>query len=68
MNNTNILSYVPLSSSVNPSFWNKLSELKLNVYKLDESCQYIWGFYNVPNTTNLNCVEVDSTSFNMYVF
>lgn len=63
----NTLLFIPLSSSVTPSFWNKLSELKLNVYKLDESCQQIWGFYTVPNTTNLNFLEVDSTSFNMYV-
>lgn len=59
-------SFTPFYSSVNPSFWNKLSELKLNVYKLDESCRNIWGFYSIPNTGRLSFIEVDSTSFNKY--
>lgn len=59
------LSFIQISSSVNPSFWNKLSELKLNVYKLDESTKNIWGSYTIPNNSGLTYIEVDSTSFNL---
>lgn len=61
------LSYVPLTSSVNPSFWSKLSELKLDIYKLNEAEQHnIWGYRELINNPNcpLSLVEVDSTSFN----
>lgn len=59
------VSFVQITSSVNPSFWNKLSELKLDIFKLDESSRKIWGFYTIPNISGLTHVEVDSTSFNM---
>ncbi|XP_056645877.1 ubiquitin-like modifier-activating enzyme ATG7 isoform X1 [Diorhabda sublineata] len=60
------LSYVPLSSSVNPSFWSKLTELKLDIYKLNEVEQHIWGYSELINNPNcpLSLVEIDSTSFN----
>lgn len=61
---TSLLTYVQLSSSVNPSFWNKLSDLKLNVYKLDETQKDIWGFFNMINSSAA-FIEVDSSSFNM---
>nr|CAH7738038.1 unnamed protein product [Callosobruchus chinensis] len=63
---SNNLSYVQISSCVNPSFWNKLSELKLDVYKLDVSQQRIWGYYTIINSSGcpITIIEVDSTSFN----
>ncbi|CAG9815585.1 unnamed protein product [Phaedon cochleariae] len=67
------LSYVQLSSSINPSFWNKLSELKLDVFKLNEDGKDIWGYFpiTVLIVSSTNCatpfLEVDSTSFNSEV-
>lgn len=60
------LEFVPFMSSVNPSFWNKLSEIKLNIDKLDENVHEIWGYFTNLNTgTNFPAIaEVDSTSFN----
>nr|CAI5821254.1 unnamed protein product [Callosobruchus analis] len=52
------LSYMQISSCVNPSFWNKLSELKLDVYKLDISQQQIWGYYTIINS--LGCLEFNA--------
>lgn len=60
------LSYVPLNSSVNPSFWSKLSELKIDVYKSNEIDVVIWGYSRLIENANLptSLLEVDSTSFN----
>ncbi|CAH0554782.1 unnamed protein product [Brassicogethes aeneus] len=61
----NNLTYVQLSSCVNPSFWNKLTELKLNVDKLDEASRNIWGYFTNLNKDCVNSIlEVDSTSYN----
>ncbi|KAJ8932784.1 hypothetical protein NQ314_014488 [Rhamnusium bicolor] len=64
---TQQLSYVQLSSSINPSFWNKFTELKLNLDKLDETQHSIWGYFSII-LANKECtvpvLEVDSTSFN----
>ena len=40
-----VLQYVPFSSMVEPGFWHKLSENKLNVYGLDDKPRQIKGFY-----------------------
>ncbi|KAL8594890.1 hypothetical protein ACOMHN_038453 [Nucella lapillus] len=40
-----VLQYVPFSSMIEPGFWHKLSENKLNVYGLDEEPKPIKGFY-----------------------
>ncbi|KAJ8918579.1 hypothetical protein NQ315_013084 [Exocentrus adspersus] len=59
------LTYVQLSTSINPSFWNKFTEIKLEVDKLGEIEHHIWGYYNViPQKHGINLLEVDSTSFN----
>jgi ubiquitin-like modifier-activating enzyme ATG7 len=59
------LQFVPVSSFVQPSFWNKLYELKINIDKLDESERDICGFFaNTSSTWTTHIVEVDSTSFN----
>ncbi|KAG5877148.1 hypothetical protein JTB14_035918 [Gonioctena quinquepunctata] len=61
------LSYVSLNSSINPSFWNKLSELKLDVYKLDEEEKHVWGYFTIicNKVCPMTVLEVDSTSFNL---
>ncbi|XP_030766946.1 ubiquitin-like modifier-activating enzyme ATG7 isoform X2 [Sitophilus oryzae] len=60
------LSYVQAVSSVNPSFWNKLTEIKLNVDKLSESPRPVWGYFTLLSKTTVNqpLIELDSTSFN----
>ncbi|KYB25457.1 Ubiquitin-like modifier-activating enzyme ATG7 [Tribolium castaneum] len=60
-----LLQLVTVSSFVQPSFWNKLSELKINVDKLNDDERQIYGFFsNSPTTWTTHIVEVDSTSFN----
>lgn len=44
-NTTKKLQFAPFSSFLDPGFWHKLSENKLNVYGLDESAKCIYGFY-----------------------
>ncbi|XP_076469182.1 ubiquitin-like modifier-activating enzyme ATG7 [Babylonia areolata] len=41
-----VLQYVPFSSMIEPGFWHKLSENKLNVYGLDEEPKPVKGFYS----------------------
>ncbi|GAB0099224.1 Ubiquitin-like modifier-activating enzyme ATG7 [Sergentomyia squamirostris] len=58
-----ILQYTPFTSFVNPSFWHKLAENKINVDRLSDSAKTICGFYS--NVDAINClVEVDCTAFN----
>ncbi|KAL3269883.1 hypothetical protein HHI36_008940 [Cryptolaemus montrouzieri] len=59
------LEFLPISSSIDPSFWNKLYEIKLNVDKLNETHHSIWGYFsNINNKSNVPLLEVNSTSFN----
>ncbi|KAK5645056.1 hypothetical protein RI129_006356 [Pyrocoelia pectoralis] len=60
------LEYFPFNSTINPSFWHKLTEIKLDVDKLKENSRPIWGYYSNLKLNNFNtCLfEVDSTSFN----
>lgn len=62
----NTLAYTNLSSSINPSFWSKLTEIKLNVDKLSEKPRHIWGYFHISIKTEctLALLDVDSTSFN----
>lgn len=43
------LKFVPLHSFVDSTFFQKLSELKLDEFKLDTSEQTIYGYYNIKN-------------------
>lgn len=60
------LEFVPWMSSINPSFWNKLTEIKLDTDRLVENAHDIWGYFtNFSPTPNMPAlIEVDSTSFN----
>lgn len=59
------LQYVNFSSLINPSFWHKLTQLKLDVDKLDETERHIWASLNFSDSSTQHLyIEVDSTSFN----
>lgn len=58
-----LIQYVPFVSFVNPSFWHALTDMKIEVDKLDDTTKQIFGRFT--NSTNIGSVfEVDSTSFN----
>lgn len=60
-----IFKYVPLKSVIDASFWYKLSEVKLDIDRLNDGPRKIHGFYR--NATAVDCLlEVDCTSFNEY--
>ena len=42
---TRQLQFAPFSSALDAGFWHKLSQLKLDVYGLDDEPKYIHGFY-----------------------
>jgi ubiquitin-like modifier-activating enzyme ATG7 len=57
-----VFQYVQLTSLVHPDFWHKLSEIKLDIEKLNESEREIYGIYS--NLNAKNCfVEYDCTAF-----
>ncbi|XP_041980787.1 ubiquitin-like modifier-activating enzyme ATG7 [Aricia agestis] len=58
-----IIQYVPFKSFVHPAFWHTLSELKLNVDKLNETTKQIHGIYSFRDDID-GIFEVDGTSFN----
>ena len=39
------LQFAPLSSALDAGFWHQLSQLKLDVYGLDDKARDISGFY-----------------------
>ena len=39
------LMFVPFCSALDGGFWHKLSQLKLDVYGLDDQAKQISGFY-----------------------
>ena len=55
-----VLQYVPFSSMVEPGFWHKLSENKLNVYGLDDKPKQIKGFYFNGVYFNSICISYSS--------
>jgi len=62
---SNILQYSPFNSSVDPSFWHKLSHVKLDVDRLEERVRPIWGHYSnaiPPGLTSY--LHVDCSSYN----
>lgn len=62
-----LVQFVPFSSCVDPSFWHKLAQLKLDVHKLEEPRQEIWGYYSNVEPRGLNRIlSVDCSSFNAY--
>lgn len=64
MTDDSALKYSPFSSYVDPSFWHKLSQIKLDIDKLDEKVRPVWGSYTNVNTVGLPSLHVDCTSYN----
>lgn len=63
MSEQKIFQYVEFKSVVAPDFWYKLAENKLNIEKLDENEQTIFGSYTNLNAKNC-LIDFDCTSFN----
>lgn len=60
----NILQYNALSSFIDPGFWHKLTQVKLDIDKLEDRRKKVWGSYSYQNNEVGNLLEVSSTSFN----
>lgn len=58
-----IIQYVPFMSFVHPSFWHTLTELKLDVDKLNETTKQVYGRFSYRGDIAA-VFEVDGTSFN----
>lgn len=62
-NDNEILLYFPFQSFVSPTFWHKLSEIKIDFDRLSDAAKPIYGFYT--NFKASSCLlEVDYSSFN----
>lgn len=59
-----ILQFVPLNSFVSPTFWHKLTEIKLDHDRLNDEPKVINGFYTNRNATSC-LMDLDYTAFNM---
>lgn len=60
-----ILKFTPFTSCINPSFWHKFTEIKLDTDRLDDKGKNITGFFTNFNSPG-NFLDVNSTSFNKY--
>lgn len=61
-NDGDILQFVPLNSFVSPTFWHKLTEIKLEHDRLSDAPKPISGFYTNRNATSC-LMDVDYTAF-----
>ena len=60
-----LLKFAPFKSQVDPSFWQKLTEMKLDDDKLNENVHKIWGYYSNKKPEGQNQLfSVDASSFN----
>ncbi|XP_026683084.1 ubiquitin-like modifier-activating enzyme ATG7 [Diaphorina citri] len=55
-----ILNFIPFVSSIEPTFWYKLSEIKLDEDKLKETPRPIQGYFNHNGSCRL---YINSSSF-----
>lgn len=59
-----LLKFVPFSSAIDIGFWHKLTQHKLEKYKLDESPNEVSGTFVNNDPTGLSCrLNVDYTAF-----
>lgn len=58
-----IIQYVPFKSFVHPSFWHALTDIKINVDKLDGTTKKIHGRFTFRDDCG-PLFEVDGTSLN----
>lgn len=63
MSERKVFQYVQIKSIVNPDFWYKLAEIKLDVEKLEEKERKIYGIYTNFNAKNC-LIDLDTSSFN----
>ena len=49
------LQFVPFLSTIEHGFWAKLADLKLNIFKLDDSKKSLSGFYSNSDLEGLQC-------------
>lgn len=64
MSEPNILKYIPHFPVINPSFWYKLTQLKLDVDRLEENRKHLWGWFSNIGQHDLSFMEIDCASFN----
>ncbi|XP_052124919.1 ubiquitin-like modifier-activating enzyme ATG7 [Frankliniella occidentalis] len=64
MSDASTLKFSPFASHVDPSFWHKLSQIKLDIDKLNESFRPVWGSYTNVNSLGVPALNVDCTSYN----
>ncbi|KAL9914064.1 ubiquitin-like modifier-activating enzyme atg7 [Glossina fuscipes] len=58
-----LLQFAPLQSFVSPSFWHKLTEIKIDFDRLNDEPKSICGYYS-PRQAKSCLLEVDCTAFN----
>jgi ubiquitin-like modifier-activating enzyme ATG7 len=59
--------FAPFKSFVDSSFFGRLSDKKLNEYRLDETRQDLYATYNVPIGTDKNpIISVSKSSFQSF--
>ncbi|KAG5680696.1 hypothetical protein PVAND_010187 [Polypedilum vanderplanki] len=63
MSEKKVFQYVQFKSLVHHDFWHKLSDIKLDIEKLNESDKTIFGTFTNLNAKNC-LLELDCTSFN----
>lgn len=63
--NETLLRFQPMSSCLDPNFWFKVCQLKLDVDKLDEVHRSLFGYYDSKSSPY---ISLDCSSFNQYVF
>ena len=62
--NDSILQFLPFSSVVETTFWHQLTQLKIDVYALNEDSVDITGCYNNRALPRLPaCFSIDYSSF-----
>lgn len=65
MEDKEILKFSSFKSQVDPSFWQRLTTLKLDVDKLNENIHQIYGHYSNKKPEGQNQLfSVDASSFN----
>lgn len=62
MTEKNLQQFSSFVSYVEPSFWHKLSQVKLDVDRLEERERLIWGYFS--NIDSCGKLYVDVTAFN----
>lgn len=60
-----LLKFAPFKSQVDPTFWQRLTKVKLENDKLSENVHQIWGYYSNKKPEGQNQLfSVDASSFN----